>query len=203
MKTTTWIGAIFMALFIVTFNSSCKKDDDNKTADCTTQGSLTMTLDGGQYTATEFNNTLLKATDPSTGLDAKRLDIRALDANGVGVILSLSEFRDGKVGNDFREDTYYFFATTYANGYCESYNGFDACNGALLTYYPDGFYSTGQFAAEGDENDLTQNITITDNDGGDLTISGTFKVDFVDPFSSQAHTIEGSFSNLCYRVLEQ
>ncbi len=186
--------------------AGCKKDDD--AADCSTKGTLTCTIDGQNYTATGFNNTLFKGVDNTQGgTEAKRLDIRGEAANGALIILSLSDYRDGIAGNNFRVGKYFMPYNLIAYGVCgSSTTGTNACAGGLVTYYPTGS-QTNVLASSGGgdyDRDSTHYVEITANDPAAQTISGRFKVALTD-FGTfdEVLVTDGVFTNVCYTVIEQ
>jgi len=133
-------GALLCLLLTTLLFAACKKDDSD---DCDSSGTFTCKLDGQTFTANSFNNTLFKGVDNSLGgIAAKRLDIRGTASNGAQIVLSLTDFRDGTVGNSFRLGKYYMPYNIPDFGYCgNSSEGIYACVGGLTTYYPTSSYT--------------------------------------------------------------
>src|SRR5687767_204453 len=70
------------ALLAVVSLSACKDDPEPETCQ---NGTFEATVNGGLASGSSFDNTLLK------GGGAKRMDIRATDANGRQLIISISD----------------------------------------------------------------------------------------------------------------
>lgn len=201
------LSRAFVCLAITTvIFSSCKKDDDGDA--CSTQGTLTCIIDGQNFTASGFNNTLFKGVDNTQGgTEAKRLDIRGEAANGALIILSLSDYRDGIAGNNFRVGKYYMPYNLTSYGVCgSSTTGTYACAGGLVTYYPTGSQTNVRASSGGSgyDRDSTHYVEITANDAAAQTISGRFKVAITD-FGTfdEVLVTDGVFTNVCYSVIEQ
>lgn len=199
-------GALLCLLLTTLLFAACKKDDD--TDKCGTSGTFTCKLNGQTFTAASFNNTLFKGTDNANGgAAAKRFDIRAIASNGAQIILSLSDFRDGTVGNDFRLGKYYVLYNQSQYGYCgNSAEGVYSCVGGIATYYPTTSFTNFYMSYPGNnyDNDSTHYIMITENNESAGTISGNFKVATFDIMGDEEFLFtEGEFKNLCYRVIEQ
>lgn len=193
MKTLNLLGLAFVCL-VLTTATSCKKSTTTSGSCTGTGGSFTCNLDGGSFSGNTYNNTLLKAT--FQGIPAKRLDIRATASNGDQVVLTISDWRDGKTGNGFRTDTYYFDATQNP---CNNDN--TACIGAIFTIISTG----GNFTSFPIPGSSSGSIVITACDEANHTISGTFSGNFSSPGgggTSHAAT-NGTFTNLCYEVINQ
>lgn len=78
-----FFGLTFLSL--ITF-FSCNEAEEGglespEKLDCT-KGELTFTLNGSLWTATSFENTLIQAIDPQSGIPGRRCDIRAKNADG-------------------------------------------------------------------------------------------------------------------------
>lgn len=69
--------------------TSCNDDDEMNNASCT-EGEFSFKLNGTLWEAESFNNTLIFANEPTTGLDTRRCDIRANNADGDQIILTFS-----------------------------------------------------------------------------------------------------------------
>ncbi len=182
------LAAACLLIFTVT---SCKKT--TSTNNCSTSGTFSCTLDGGSFSGNTYNNTLLKLT--SGGVDAKRLDIRATGSNGKQVILSISDYRDGKTGDGFRTGTYYFDA---AMNPCNGSG--TACIGALFSIIESG----SNFVSTPVDPYSTGSVVITSCDEANHKISGTFSGSFQSLGGGSTHTAtSGTFTDLCYSVISQ
>ncbi len=196
-------GIICLLLLTVVF-AGCKKDDD--TSGCNS-GTMSYKYDGRTVTATSFQNTLFKGQDNSIGgISAKRLDIRGTAANGEQLVLSLSDFRDGVDGNDFRLGKYYLPYNQIEYATCGTQNGVYACVGGLATYFPTSNTSNFYMSISSDDydGDSTHYVLITENNESAQTISGEFVV-AVSDFGGSAEFLitEGEFNDVCYSVIEQ
>lgn len=89
MKNTNYFLGLFFLSFFVFF--SCDKDEveEPELLDCT-QGELTFKLNDTPWTATSFTNTLIFATDPQSGISARRCDIRAANEEGEQLVIAFT-----------------------------------------------------------------------------------------------------------------
>jgi hypothetical protein len=181
------LSLAIVAMALLTIISSCSKTETTTTNPTTcTSGAMTGTVNGTSFTASTYNNTLLRAT--SNGVDAKRLDIRATSSTGESLILSLSDWRDGIVGEGFHLGTYYVAATLNP---CNANNS--ACSGVLITYQNVISFPTGGTSAG--------SVIITSCDAVNHKISGTFTANARTGGSSNTVITNGVFTDVCYTVL--
>lgn len=186
MKKSTHFLLLMSFILFVTY--SCKKKDDTPADACSTAGTFTCKIDGVLFTGKTYTNTLLVGT--SGGVDTKRLDIRATDASGKQIIVSVTEQRDGLVGDGF-PTTYNDYNLDVSLNYCNSSG--TGCNAALLTI---GSVISSPVSDSGP-------VRVTACDITNKKISGTFS-GTITPFgsSSPMHTVtEGVFTNVCYTVI--
>ncbi len=187
MKTMKKIAIPFaiVAIALTSVLSSCSKNNTTTNNGTCTSGSMTATLGGTAFTAASFQNTLLKAT--SNGIDAKRFDLRATNSTGKTLIISISDYRDGKVGDGMRTGTYYLDAT--ANP-CNSNQ--TACVGVLVTYDNNIYLPVNGSGS----------VVITACDATAHTISGTISGS-VEDMNGNTFTISNTtFTSCCYSVIQ-
>ncbi len=189
VKLIVKLMSLMLVLSVVT---SCGDDE----VDPTTSGSMSWKVDGVSQSAVLFNNTLIKAIDPGTGIGAKRLDIRGSLSDGTGVIVTISDFRDRIVGNCITEETY---DLDVDNNYCEDIDAVtEVCNGYIGTY----FYTSTQ--AEIASIDDVGTVTITSCDESNKMISGVFSFSISDFFTGEIlyDITDGVFTDVSYTVIE-
>lgn len=163
--------------------SSCSKAPATTTVACTT-GSMTANLNGTAFTAASFQNTLFRGT--ANGVDAKRFDLRATNSAGKTLIISISDYRDGKVGEGMRTGTYFLDAT---ENLCNSNQS--ACVGVLVTYDGAIYLPVG-----------TGSVSVTSCDATNHTITGTISGS-VEDYSGNTFTISNTtFTNCCYSLVQ-
>ena len=168
MKNVMKLVSVF-ALFVLVGLSACKKDE-TKGATCE-GGSFEATINSTVVTDVTFYNTLLK------GGAAKRMDIRATDANNRQVIITFNDLSTGSASNGVSTDAYIPFE--------------DVTTGTENT-----FLFT---IIEGDNSYsfISGSLDITSCDAGAKKISGTFSFSDAD-----FEVTNGSFTNVCYTVLQ-
>ena len=177
----------FLFSLSLLLNIGCKKD--NTTApneDCSTAGSLTCKIDGAVYKGKTFSNTMI--IGKSLGVEAKRFDVNTLDSSGKQLILSISEQRDGTVGDGFNKNYENFV------NYSKNYNDGTSFNGAFLTIVE------GTKAAISSIYFDTGSIKITSSDATNKKMSGTFNGTLTANDGSVIEITEGVFTNVCYKV---
>ena len=76
------IGLVFMF--------ACQSSNPTPTYNSSNVGVMKCTLNGQQWVATSFNNTLLTDYTNNWGVTGKRLDLRGTDDNGKQIILTLA-----------------------------------------------------------------------------------------------------------------
>ena len=161
------------ALSVMVSLSACKNDDP-KPESCE-NGAFKATVNGSNATGSSFNNTLVKAS--SGAVAVKRMDIRATDAEGRQLIITLSDQTSGTNGDGVSTDPYIPFddVTTGTE------------NTFFFTIIEDGISYP---FADG-------SLDITSCDANSKKISGTFS------FSDDDFQVtNGSFTNMCYTVLQ-
>jgi hypothetical protein len=84
MKTKTVCKIVLLAVFSALVLTSCNKDKEVN-ENTPSQGSFSCKIDGVPFTATSFNNTLIG------DVSGKRLDIRATDATGKQIIVTVND----------------------------------------------------------------------------------------------------------------
>lgn len=173
------------AIAVLSFLSSCSKNNPtttNNNTTCTT-GSMTATLNGTIFTAASFQNALFRGT--SSGVDAKRFDLRATNSAGKTLIISISDYRDGKVGEGMRTGTYYLDATA---NQCNS--GHTACIGVLVTYDNNIYLPVNGSGS----------VNITACDATNHTISGTISGSIEDMNGNTFTITNTTFTTCCYSL---
>jgi hypothetical protein len=126
-------------------------------------------------TAASLDNTLLKASTGAT--DAKRMDIRATDAEGRMLIISFNDLSTGATGNGISIEAYVSID--------------DIATGTENTF----FFTIIEDGVSYPFMDGT--LDITSCDANALQVSGTFS------FSDQDYEVtSGTFTNVCYRVVQ-
>jgi hypothetical protein len=149
------------------------KDDDS---DSCQNGTFEMTVDGEEVTGGDFNNTLVKAN--SAGTDGKRMDLRATDNQGRTLIITFTDLSTGKNGDGVSTDEYIPFD--------------DISTGSENTF----FFTLITDDVSYPFTDGT--LDITSCDANAKQVSGTFS------FSNDDIAVSnGSFTNMCYRVISQ
>jgi hypothetical protein len=147
------------------------KDDDGSKS-CQ-NGTFDMTINGEDATAESFNNTLLKA---GAGASAtKRMDIRVTDTEGRELIITVSDPSNGTSGNDISTDAYTPFD--------------DIVSAEEKTF----FFTLTIDDVSSSFTDGTLDITSCDGDA--KQVSGTFA------FEDDEYTVSGSFTDLCYKIV--
>lgn len=159
-------------LSVIVCLSACKKDDPEVKCE---SGIFTMTLNGATFTATSFNNTLLRIT--SAGVDGKRMDIRATNDSGQQLIISFTDLSTGK------------------NGTCMSTAAYIPID-EVMTGQGNTYLFTFIDASGVSYPIITGNLDITSCNADATQISGTFSFNEFD-FDVK----NGSFTNMCYKVL--
>jgi hypothetical protein len=152
----------------------CACSDDSEPEACE-NGTFQMTVNGEQLSGNSFNSTLLKSN--SGGVDGKRMDIRATDAEGRQVIITFNDLTTGTSGNGVSTDEYIPFEEVVTG----SENTF------LFTIIEDGasyFFISGE-------------LDITSCDANAKKVSGTFS--FSD---GDFEVTNGTFTNMCYSILQ-
>lgn len=168
------LSSLFIIFLLIT---SCEPDEPP--IDPSEAGSMTCVLNGDDWSAISFNNTLLRITDdPPTG---KRLDLRG-KGMGIQIILSCG-ITSSNTGNDMP-------IATYKTG--TSYE-------ALVTIM-NGLSILAMATGTGED---TATINLTAINGATKTCSGTFEFKARD-FSTGEITHEASsgvFTDLVYVIM--
>lgn len=157
-----------LMLFVMVGLGACKDDDSEPCQN----GTFEMTVNGEHVMASSFNNTLLKGN--SAGADGKRMDIRATDAEGRQLIITLTDLSTGTSGDGISTDEYIPFDEVTTG--TENVFMFTIIEDDVSYSFIDG------------------NLDITSCDANAKQVSGTFS------FSDEDfEVINGSFTNMCYR----
>jgi hypothetical protein len=126
-------------------------------------------------TGSSFNNTLLKASTGGTAV--KRMDIRATDAEGRQLIITISDQTTGTNGDGVSTDLYIPFDDVTTG--TENTFFFTIIENGISYPFIDG------------------SLDITSCDASGKKVSGTFS------FSDDDFQVtNGSFTNMCYTVLQ-
>ena len=159
------------ALVVMLSLSACSDDDSNSCQN----GSLEMTINGDHVTGSSFDNTLLKGNDG--GVEGKRMDIRATDASGRMLIITISDRSTGASGNGISTDEYVSMSEIDTG--MENIFFFTIVDGDVSYSFVEG------------------SLDITSCDENAKQISGTFS------FSDGEFVVtNGSFTDLCYRIVK-
>jgi len=164
---------LFLALVLCITSTiiSCSEDPEERSV-CE-EGTFTFKLNGEDWVGESFNNTIFFGTDPMSGQEALRCDIRARSAEGDLVILT---FTNPNATDDSCVELGNY--TPLENVYSSTTNTF------FFTYRKSGTITT--FATF----DGTLNITQCDEENN-REMAGTFS--FIDLFEENVGT-EGVFS---------
>lgn len=173
---------------LLLFANSCKKDD-NDNSGCS-GSSFSATIDGTAFNATSFNNTLLVGEDQitGTGVEGIRLDVRATDANGKQLIISVTNLENGVAIECVKEEIYYEEAT-------DNYCGNNGCEGIIITLMDGNTASVTSFSGDGI-------ITITNCDEAGKNVSGTFSAELTNFSTGDPVEVSGSFNNQCFAIIK-
>jgi hypothetical protein len=167
--------------------AGCKKDDDDSDAQ-----TMTCKIDGVDWTAKSFTNSLIIGYDASMNAEGKRMDLRGTDAAGRMIILSIGD-ASGSTGDGVRTVAYNGFDDVND---CTTQNGSTICSGSLFTY----MLTYTDFYMGPDEG----SIVVTSCDETKHTASGTFHYKAVNFDSGDTINVtNGVFSNLRYSVSHQ
>ena len=166
-----FLKALGVFTLVVLVNLTACKDDD----DSCENGTFEMSINGNPFTAKDFDNTM--AAGESLGFDGKRIDIRATDAQGRQLILTLFDMTSGSEGPCVTTSDVYIPMDDMTNGF-QNIFFFTLTDDGVV----DGF------------NEGT--LRITSCDSKKKRISGEFTLANDDTAGS------GSFTNMCYRILE-
>ena len=151
---------------------ACKNDDPIPEPPPCENGVFESTINGSVSTGTSFDNTLEKVR----GSHAKRMDIRATDAQGRKVIVTFIDYSTGREGDGMSTDEYNPYAETMGIGNTCFFN----LTEDGITYYI-----------------ITGTLDITSCDANAKKISGTFSFSDGDQIVTN-----GSFTDMCYRIIK-
>lgn len=180
-------SALLLALTVASL-SSCNKDTEPKPA---APPSMECKINNVSWKAATFSNTLVEA--PTAVYAGKRLDIRGTAADGMTLILTVSEPSTTANGG-IKVDTYY---TNILRNLPPNYVSGTPVKGALGTYIS---LQTQKFSMS-DPEAMEGQIVITACDAAKKTVSGTFffnAINFDD--ESVLNFTSGTFTNLSYTV---
>jgi hypothetical protein len=149
------------------------KDDDSDSCD---NGTFAMTLNADDYAGKDFDNTLV--IGESAGFDGKRMDIRATDSQGRQLIITFTDMTSGKEGNGVTTEDVYIPMSDIGSQ-TDSYFFFTLIDGDVSYPFIDG------------------TLDITSCDASKKQVSGTFT------FYDGENEANGSFTNMCYRIIKQ
>jgi hypothetical protein len=181
----------FQCVLVVTLLAtlSCSKDETNNT-------NMKVVKNGTTFTTTSVNATFLIAEE--LGELVRRLDITAtIDGGLFTITVSNWDWQNPPVDGIITKK-YDTNANVVAgpNTKCKIVGDVGYCDSGLGTYiYKSDIYSS--FDLESEENGL---ITITQNDPGNKTVSGTFEF-ITSTFSGEKITFSGTFDNIKYRKI--
>jgi hypothetical protein len=175
------VGRLMSVLFVlaILFIAGCDKDDAGP--NCNKAGEFSLTLNGENWVAASFNNTFVISTTP--GLEARRLDIRAFHADGSQLIFTISDSPGTSTGD------------------CVTVGDF--IGGDLITSADDHFFFATYLNASGSLTHMAHEGDLEITMCSDQSISGTFSFEG-EGFEEEEDfiAINGSFSNICYRLLK-
>ena len=176
---------LFIAIGLSAGLTSCKKD--NTAANCT-NGTFNATVDGTAFTGATYQNTVIRASQ--NGVIVKRLDIRATASNGKMIILTVTNLEGAATGKCLKAATYDVDPTmNYTDG--TNYEG------AIGTYMLNSTTIAGQTTPGS-----SGSITISSCNETNQQVSGTFTFTTSTMFGGSAHTISGTFTDMCYTFSE-
>ncbi len=171
-KTNYFLGLIILSFFVF---MSCDKDEieEPEQLDCT-QGELTFKLNGTLWTATSFTNTLLFVTDPQTGIDTRRGDIRAKNAEGEQIAIS---FTNPNATDDSCMDSgsYASFSNVTSSSDNAFFVSYMDSNGALVFMATEGTLSISE-CNSGDQREITGTFAFEDVLGDKIGTEGRFSI---------------------------
>ncbi len=192
MKNLTYLLAI--ALLFSTVFTSCDDDDDNNNGGNCTNG-FTATVDGTAFTAVSVTAQIRKGEDPNANnVPGKRFDLNATDANGLIFSLAVNNIEFGTTGDCMKLET--ITGDILGGNFCLGSSG---CEFALVTILD----PTGGGGSATSGVSPTTKITITDCDPSALTISGTFEGELTNTSTLATQVVSGTFTDVCYVVIEQ
>ena len=161
------------AVSIMVILSACKKDDPQP--ESCENGMFKATVNGTTATGSSFSNTLVKTNAGAASV--KRMDIRATDAEGRQLIITISDQTTGTNGDGVSTDPYIPFEDVTTG--TENTFFFTIIEDAVSYSFSDG------------------NLDITSCDSSSKKVSGTFS------FSDDDFQVtNGTFTNMCYTVLQ-
>jgi len=179
MKSTIHLlsRCVFVWLLMLT---SCSKDE-TKVDECKGNGTLSVTINGNEWIASDFNNTLLISN--SLGTASKRLDIRAINKHNKILDISVTDLTT--VDSCMSASATY---TAFGDIVIDTENTF------LFTYL-DANGNTLAQAVDG-------TLDITNCDEANTTVSGTFTFEGLYYDSNDFIGVSGTFSDVCYRIIK-
>lgn len=152
---------------------SCKDDEP----EICENGTFIATINGKDMDVVSFNNTLVKGKDVAViGMEGKRIDIRAWDADGKQLVIIIRDVSTGKNGDGVSTDEYASFYNVIGGN---NYFHFVIIEDGVSYPFYDG------------------TLDVTSCDSAKKKISGTFS--FSD---GNFEVTNGSFTNMCYAILE-
>jgi hypothetical protein len=187
MKKTFFI--LFIAIFVFV---SCKNNDDDDDNNTNT-GSMSFTMDDKSYFNDATNNTLVEETQ--MGKTGRRLDLRCNTDKGLFVVtVSNWDWQNPPVNGVLCKT--YDTDGVGKNTKCLHVGNTSYCDGAMGTYIKG---AKQYFTQSFDPRPGT--VTITDCNTKNLTVSGSFDFMLFDMFETDSIDVEGTFTNLKYRVV--
>lgn len=175
MSNMTKNAFLLLALCSALFMISCG-DDDDVSQDCTT-GDFTFQLNDTLWTGVDFNNTLIFGADPTTGLEARRCDIRATNAEGDQIILT---FSNNNASDDSCMETGAYVAPANvgtSGGTNVFFFTYISASGSLTFSTFDGTMSVSS-CDEDDNRTMEGTFTFSDPFEDNIGTGGSFKVCF-------------------------
>ncbi len=192
---TKLIFLLFAGLITIV---SCKKDKEettpsNSNNNNTTTATMSFKVNGINYTATSFNNTLISASQG--GQQGKRLDIRGSFDSGKTLILTVSNWNWQNPPANGILVKKYDTQTIGPNTSCQDIGGATYCDGALGTYLlsMSDYHMTFSDTIQG-------YVQITSCDAANKKVSGSFSFITSDISETIFDTIQGTFANQVYTV---
>lgn len=172
---------------------ACKKDKTTSPGSSTpvnTSGTMNFKINGTNYSATSYNNTLINASQG--GQTGRRLDIRGSFAGNKTLVLTVSNWDWQNPPLNGIVVKKYDTQTIGPNTVCQDISGGTYCDGALGTYlFGSSYHMTISEVAEG-------YIQISSCEATNKKVSGSFYFITSDLSETVFDTIEGTFTNQVY-----
>ncbi len=172
-------------------NTTGNPTDTVPTTNNNCSGTMTVNIDGKNYTPSGFANTLIITEKEGYGI--RRLDIRT-NVNGGTLVLTISNWdwqnppTNGVVNKVYENEL--------EKNSCKIVDGHELCDEMLGTFAVSNteVYMTGV--------ELPGNISISKVNTTNGTVSGTYNFT-VEDFNDKQMTFSGTFTDQCYKVIKE